>query len=126
VLQGKGAPQFGEVQELELPTGQESFIYRLWNSAGECLYVGKTIQLHPLCRVAEHQKQEWWSEVARADYVSVVGDLSLAEAKQIKDLNPKYNVVRPSYDVDLVIRALNGETTAADLDWLGMSAMGKK
>jgi hypothetical protein len=87
-------PHLGDPIELALPTGQEAFVYRLWNSAAECLYVGKTTQL-VLLRVMEHRYQPWWPEVARADYVAVLdGDLDWAEECQIAELRPKHNVAK--------------------------------
>jgi hypothetical protein len=91
-------PEFGKAEDLVLPAGESAFVYRLWNASGECLYVGKTAQPHPLIRVMKHRRAPWWDEVARADYVPVLdGSLEVAEAFQIFELQPKYNVVRPAY-----------------------------
>jgi hypothetical protein len=88
-------PRFGEPVELQLSSDQVGFIYRLWNSAGECLYVGQTTTPHPILRVMAHRSRDWWPEVARADYAEVLGgDLDWAEECQIKELRPKYNIMK--------------------------------
>jgi hypothetical protein len=88
-------PEFGEPIELALPEEQQAFVYRLWNAAGECLYVGQTTR-PVIVRLCQHRyTQPWWDEVARADYVEVLdGDLDWAEECQIAELHPKYNVAK--------------------------------
>jgi len=70
-----------------------SWIYRLWDAEGNCLYVGQHRGIHPAVRVNQHRvKQPWWDEVARADFVEVLdGDLSAVEKQQIAALNARYN-----------------------------------
>ena len=69
-------------------------VYRLWDKAGTCLYVGKSVRSHPLLRIAQHSTKSWWNEVASADYVTVekFSDLNRAEAEQIYTLNPRHNI----------------------------------
>jgi hypothetical protein len=79
----------------------KSWVYRLWDEDGTCLYVGQYVGFHPAVRVADHRSgKSWWSEVATIDYVELdVGeDLDAAERAQIKELRPKYNVQHRTTD----------------------------
>ncbi len=58
-------------------------VYRLWNAAGECLYVGKTAQHHPLLRVLGHRGASWWPEVARADFIPVKDWAAVVEFEEV-------------------------------------------
>ena len=70
-------------------------VYRLWDAAGGCLYVGKSAQVHPILRVMTHRYKPWWGEVATADYVTVLPEhLDQAELDQIRELNPRHNTIR--------------------------------
>lgn len=69
------------------------YVYRLWDAAGGCLYVGLTRRSDPLERVLEHQAETWWSDVVRADYVAVLeGSVSVAEGQQAAKLKPRHNL----------------------------------
>lgn len=69
-----------------------SWVYRLWNENGDCLYVGQHTGVHPATRVQSHRSQPWWNEVTGADYVEVLeGELDIAEKQQIHDLSARYN-----------------------------------
>lgn len=80
----------------EIPVnGTVYAVYRLWNAAGNCLYVGKSAQVHPILRVISHRSKAWWGEVARADFITVAPEsLDRAELDQIAIWVPKYNKVR--------------------------------
>lgn len=108
-----GTFSLGQPIELRLP-GLQKFVYRFWNAAGDCLYVGKTTAPDPIIRAYKHSyTTSWWPEVARADYVNVEGDLNAAETCQIAELRPKYNIaknptdqVAPSRNWNRVVRQL--------------------
>jgi hypothetical protein len=71
-------------------------IYRLFNEAGELLYVGITHRRY--YRLHEHAATKpWWDEVATATFQHVLTRRAAidAETKAIADENPRYNVVRP-------------------------------
>jgi predicted DNA-binding transcriptional regulator AlpA len=69
-----------------------SWVYRLWNENGDCLYVGQHTGIYPATRVQSHRSQPWWNEVTGADYVEVLeGELDIADKQQIHDLNARYN-----------------------------------
>lgn len=70
-------------------------VYRLWDAAGACLYVGKSAQVHPVLRVMTHRYKDWWADVATADYVTVLPEhLDQAELDQIRELTPRHNTIR--------------------------------
>ena len=80
---------------VEIPvSGVMYAVYRLWDASGACLYVGQSKRVHPILRVMSHRRRPWWSEVARADYLTVLPEhLDQAELDQIRLLNPRYNIV---------------------------------
>ena len=70
------------------------FVYRLWDAAGQCIYVGQT-KRRPAIRIAQHQDRPWWSDVVRADYIEVpLSDLRAEESRQIEYLAPR-ETIRP-------------------------------
>lgn len=81
------------LQPTELDLTARAYVYRLWDSDGGCLYIGKHLGLHPAIRVNSHRSAPWWPEVARADYIEVpdADQLDLAEKQQTYDLAPRYN-----------------------------------
>jgi hypothetical protein len=88
-------PTLSEPVELVVSDDSAAYVYRLWNEAGDCLYVGQTTRVHPILRAIQHKQQYWWPEVARADYVAVLDPSRLEDAEryEIVILKPKYNVV---------------------------------
>lgn len=69
------------------------FVYRFYNSDGEILYVGYTNS--PSRRWSSHQRSKsWWSEVSYKsfDVYNSSEEALIAEAVQIRDLEPLYNV----------------------------------
>lgn len=79
----------------ELSLNFRAWVYRLWNACGNCLYVGKTVAVNPWMRIQHHKRKPWWGEVARIDCVEVYDASRLArvEYRQIRELDPKYNVM---------------------------------
>lgn len=67
-------------------------VYRLYNAAGELLYVGVTVGTH--IRFQQHQQWTWWAEVD--DWTTVrypTRDRALAaERSAIETERPRYNV----------------------------------
>ena len=67
-------------------------LYRLFNAAGELLYIGKSI--HRYRRLDEHcRNQPWASEIASSHFQEFADEASLsaAEIAAIKRERPKYN-----------------------------------
>jgi len=67
----------------------------MYDSEDICLYVGRTNRF--LARVKKHVEQkDWWTEVAytRVFHFETKATLNEVEKQTIKELNPKYNVVR--------------------------------
>ena len=74
--------------DFERPTA----LYRLFNEAGELLYIGITV--NPEVRWASHRcAQSWWNEVARKDlqWLTNRAEALAAEAAAIPVERPRYN-----------------------------------
>lgn len=68
-------------------------LYRLFDAAGDLLYVG--ISTRPMQRVREHSKgQTWWTEVASQtfEHFPTRPEAATAELAAIRTENPRYNV----------------------------------
>mgnify|MGYP003392215434 CR=1 FL=1 len=67
------------------------YVYHLYESFGDLLYVGRTNR--PARRLRQHRThQPWWDEVTSvAVYGYPNSDVGTAESRDIKRLSPKYN-----------------------------------
>jgi S-DNA-T family DNA segregation ATPase FtsK/SpoIIIE len=75
---------------------RKTAVYRLYDSSGELLYIGKTV--HPNQRFREHsEEQMWWSEVDMSkttiDWYPSGAWASRVEIASIRSERPKYNIV---------------------------------
>jgi predicted GIY-YIG superfamily endonuclease len=71
-------------------------VYKLYNKYDELLYVG--ISLSAITRLSQHKAdKEWYSEISRVDieHYETEEQARDVEGILIKELNPRYNVVRP-------------------------------
>lgn len=69
-------------------------VYRLYDADGVLLYVGKGQMFE---RIYNHSiSTQWFKQVVRAeiDHFDTEDEAKIAEAIQIRDLNPKYNKAR--------------------------------
>lgn len=69
-------------------------LYRIYNAAGELLYVGATT--NPGLRMQEHSHhQSWWDEATdiKLERFNCRADLAAAETEAIKSESPRYNAV---------------------------------
>lgn len=74
-------------------TGTRSFVYRLFDSGGDLLYVGFT--WNPYERWTSHRRTKpWWPEVAFVSLSMHEGDLPTraAETRAIHEERPRYNI----------------------------------
>lgn len=72
-------------------TGQH-FIYRVFNAAGDVIYVGRTI--YPLRRPQQHAKSHWFAEAAEWEFEERADwwDMVAAERRAIETEHPRYNI----------------------------------
>lgn len=74
---------------------REGWVYRLWDAAGDLLYIGMTGR-KPAKRLDEHRRtKKWWQQVARIDAVPCRSrnEAAAEEVRQIRALRPKHNIV---------------------------------
>lgn len=67
-------------------------VYSLWNSEGECLYVGQTINLRR--RLQQHARQAaWWPTVEYIQPISLTNriDANSVERALIRSYKPMHN-----------------------------------
>lgn len=85
-----------------MPVSEYTAVYRLYDSAGELLYVG--VAGKPQARFKHHaRKRRWWPEAARRD-IQWHPDRETAlqvEAAAIRSEQPRYNAVVPHPDGSL-------------------------
>lgn len=77
-----------------MPNDTPTTLYRLFDQAGDLLYVG--ISTRPLQRVREHSKgQTWWTEVASQtfEHHPTRSEAARAELAAIRTENPRHNIV---------------------------------
>lgn len=71
----------------------ETYLYRLWSSSGDLLYIGVTVDLAR--RMTQHRKvQPWWDDVAMCG-IQVLPTRSAAfaaEATAVATESPRHNV----------------------------------
>lgn len=70
-------------------------LYRMFDTAGQLLYVGMTA--NPAHRIRDHKTQQsWWSDVAeiKVEHFLTRADLAAAEREAIRTENPRFNSVR--------------------------------
>lgn len=69
-------------------------MYRLWNEAGDLLYVGCTVNLDQ--RVQDHAKKEWGSDIAAVDAVifKTRPEAAAAEFNALCEEAPRHNVLK--------------------------------
>lgn len=76
------------VDDLKLEPGK-GWLYRLYLD-GELVYIGMTIQAHPMGRIVAHFKDKKFDSYEASQYS--VDDLPNIELDEIKKHKPKYNV----------------------------------
>lgn len=83
-------------REIDLEKCNQHFVYRMYSSDNELLYVGETCNIRS--RLKAHMKDKpWWNDITSIRVDSYVDRKSgkLAEAIAIRDECPKYNISNP-------------------------------
>ena len=70
-------------------------LYKLFNTDGDCLYVGASIS--PAARLSQHAEKPWWGEVTTAtfEHFPTRDEAIAAEAAELAANPPRHNVVVP-------------------------------
>lgn len=70
----------------------EAAVYRLFDDAGQLLYVG--MGRNPMARWATHAEQEWWAKISRftVEWHTSRQDARVAEWQAIRSERPMHNV----------------------------------
>jgi hypothetical protein len=88
-------PRPAPVQSYQMAdTGRRFILYRVYDSAGQLLYVGATT--NPSLRLQAHgSTRPWWDDAARIEiaHFNDFDQLAAAEIEAIKEESPRYNQV---------------------------------
>jgi hypothetical protein len=86
--------------DLLIPLDIGPCVYRCWDAADSCLYVGWSSRQMLTRRISDHMRDwqhrtQWWRDVARVDYLEFADDSSAQaeERQQIYLLRPPHNKV---------------------------------
>jgi hypothetical protein len=78
------------------PLSRGHYVYRCWDAAGRCLYIGRAGECRP-CRVSsrlgEHKRKAWWPDVTRVDVAVLASPQAIwaEEQFQIEQHDPIHN-----------------------------------
>jgi hypothetical protein len=71
------------------------YLYRIWDTLGLLLYIGKNANGNPDGRIASHRKSWWGHEIFKHEMVTYETEAALneAEVRAIQNEKPKYNKI---------------------------------
>lgn len=89
-------------REIDLEKCDQHFVYKMYSSDNELLYVGETCNIRS--RLKAHMKDKpWWNDITSIRVDAYVDRKSgrLAESIAIRDEFPKYNISKPVPECEL-------------------------